>query len=110
MFNFLLVLFFLLVSFTVSSVMAGPFLTCDPPSESDGVTHYVVTIDTEAPVTVPIDQGRGTLFYDLAGMSDGGHTVIVKAKNLWTESEPSTPFPFARSSPSSASGLALISD
>lgn len=109
MFRFLFVFIFAFL-FAVSVTMAGPFLTCDPPSESDGVTHYIVTIDTEGPVTVPIDQGRGTLFYDLAGISDGNHTVIVKAKNLWTESEPSAPFPFARSSPSSASGLAIISE
>lgn len=101
-----LFVFLLMCSFAT----AGPFLTCDPPSESDGVTHYIVIIDTEGPVTVPIDQGRGTLFYDLSGITDGDHTVTVKAKNLWTESEPSTPFPFARSSPSSASGLALTSD
>ncbi|PIE67202.1 MAG: hypothetical protein CSA23_04950 [Deltaproteobacteria bacterium] len=113
----LIILFPILVFmfFMPAASMADPFLTCDPPTYADGTPadtddiKYVVEVVGQDPVTVPIDQSRGTLWYDMGDTPDGDHEVRVRAKNLWSMSEPASFF-FSKQRLSTATSVVITSE
>jgi hypothetical protein len=107
---FFLLLLFVAVLFVPTLAISGPFLTCDPPPEGQSVDEYIVQIDDDVPFTVPIDQERGTLWFDMINVQDGTHTVTVKARNLWAESVPSDPLSFTRSPPPIVLQVVIVSE
>lgn len=75
----------------VNESSGAPFLVCD---EAGDVTGYEVNLDGDGWEVTP-----APLKYDLEGIVEGGHTVEVRAVNLWGES-PSVPFDFTKTLPS----------
>ncbi len=100
----------LLVVLTVilwaSSVLAQPFLVSDPTSEP--VAEYVVTLDGVETISPAQDLGNGMvkLHHDMAGITDGPHTMEVKARNIWGDSLPA-PFAFTKTLPLVPVGIGL---
>lgn len=70
----------LIIGLFVSVAGAAPFLVCDP---QENVDSYIVIIDGQNSET------QYPLHYDLQELQRGNHTVEVKAKNIWGESESS---------------------
>ena len=84
-----------------------PYLTCDPTIED--ITAYLIDLDgqvTESPPNI-IGDGSKRLWMDLTNVSEGEHTVIAYAKNMWKTSGPSEPLTFSKNAPTTPSGLAL---
>ena len=93
-----------LICMGASLAFAAPFLVCDPQTN---VTHYVITGDIN--VTVPAkDLGDGTvrLEYDLDGITDGIHTLELKARNIWGDSTP-VPFEFVKALPDAVEAIRI---
>jgi hypothetical protein len=83
------------------------YLICNPVAEE--IETYLVDLDgtvTESPPNI-IGDGSKRLFFDVTGVSTGAHTVIIRSKNRWGESEPSDPFTFEKNLPSTPSGIGL---
>lgn len=107
----LAITFFLLFSV---NAYASPFLACDPPTETD-ITSGQVEFDGiweaafEVPGctgmkvgcvwTDPADNVDHFIFRDLAGVTDGQHSVRLRFNNVWGEGEISDPFVFNKSRP-----------
>lgn len=84
---------------------AGPFLVCNPYSAADGVTNFKVTMDSAAPAdSAPVSN---SLHYDLSTVSNGAHTVMVQACNVWGCSASSSPFGFTKSVPGGPTGIVI---
>ena len=85
-----------------ATVQADPHLTCDAYKVSDGVTGFELTIDGSTITTTAMvtDTAKGTvaLWYDLASIPAGTHTVTGKVCNSWGCSDSSGPFVFSRPS------------
>lgn len=103
---------FLLAGLLPVSVLASPFLVCDPyPATGQQPTEFVVTISGVAnPVTSPaIDvTGGKALRLDLGPLNlSGAHTVTAKARNQWGESASSPNFTFTAGVPGVPGGIGL---
>ena len=89
---------FLLVFFP-AVCFAEPFLVCDPMTDA---TETQVTLDGNQGAWVPYleqqmeDGNTYCVLLDLAGLTNGSHTVTAKARNFWGESAPSNPFVFGK--------------
>jgi len=94
-------------------VSASPFLVYDPqpgePSVPGYVSKYEVDLDGATLPSTPQDLGDGTVrvYFDLAGIPDGSHSVKVRAGNVWGWSEWTSPFLFTKELPASPTGGAL---
>lgn len=105
----------LLSVFIYSTVLAVPFLKTDC---HDYVEWYDVTIDGTPLAPINAIDGASTdtvcsgvqkrLSYDLEplGLTDGQHTITVKAVNVWDESI-EVPFDFNKGVPATATGIGL---
>ncbi len=99
---FTLLLTFVLFAGATMAQAAGPYLVCDPYAAAVGVTSFTVfwdgaTTGVSAPV---LTDATGTyLHLDLTSLSNGSHTVKVRAKNSWGESLDSAPFAFVKQVP-----------
>lgn len=84
-------------------VHADPHLTCDVYKATDGVTGFELTIDgstiTTTAMVTDTAKGTVTLWYDLAAIQPGTHTVTGKVCNSWGCSDSSGPFVFSRPQP-----------
>jgi len=103
---------FLVIAMMLIPALAfgNPFLTADPQT---GVDEYRVVLDGADQGLFPAkDMGDGTvvLWYDLAGVPDGAHTVQAAAKNVWGESALSDPFDFTKAVPGAPTGLRVSSE
>jgi hypothetical protein len=104
----------LVVILWASVASASPFLACDPPTES-GITQSQVEYDGTWDPTVdtpnctdkqvgcvwtdPTDNTEHFILRDLAGITDGSHTVRARFVNVWGEGEITDPFDFTKSRP-----------
>ena len=104
MFKKLMLGVLVLMMFT-GTVLADPFLVCDPQTN---VTHYVITLDGISTTVPAVDLGDDTfnLSFDLGGIDVGNHNVELKAKNIWGESI-AVPFVFVKSLPEVPTGIGL---
>jgi len=102
MFKKLMLGVLVLMMFT-GTVLADPFLVCDPQVN---VTHYVITLDGITTTVPAVDLGDDTfnLSFDLGGIDVGNHNVELKAKNIWGESI-AVPFGFVKSLPEVPTGI-----
>lgn len=84
------------------TLQAAPFLVCDPyPTTVVQPTSFLVVLDGAAPVEVAAFRQADNsvrLSYDLSAVSVGNHTVTVTARNIWGDSNASSPFAFTRPS------------
>ncbi len=86
------------VSFPVF-VYGSPFLVCDPyPSNTVQPTSFIVTMDnvdieTQADVLIPTGV---RLHYELKTLSNGNHTVKIRAKNNQGLSNPTSQYRIRR--------------
>lgn len=84
--------------FILLMILLSPFLICDPQTN---VTHYVITwLGGETKVVEAYDLGDGTVMlrHDLAGVAQGTHSIEVKARNQWGDSD-AVPFDFTKELP-----------
>lgn len=104
---FLIFMGFLLILAWASPLKGEPFLTCGRPALEDNVSRYKVSLDGAPLVeSIPID---GKLRYDLDGITEGDHTVKVKACNTLYCSEEST-LDFKKKLPAPVSGLSIVQE
>lgn len=92
-------------------VLAGPFLVCTPVP-GDTVSHYLLKADGGAAITVPAfgnPDGTVMIHYDMAGFSNGNHSLSIAAANVWGEST-YVPFDFTKAVPGSPQGFNLSSE
>lgn len=101
----LFILVFVLV-FSVSTVLAAPFLVCDPNPEA---TKIILEINAVEIPEFPTETD-GSLRYDLAGLAEGDFTIRAKAGNIWGWSDWSVPFDDTKATPSPFSGLRVSSE
>jgi hypothetical protein len=74
----------LLVILAASGCLAEPFLISDPyPAKDPQPTKFVVTVDGKSSTAAPHRNADGSLVlkYDLGGLPDGTHTIVIKALN-----------------------------
>jgi hypothetical protein len=96
---FLAVCFVLAVA---TMAQANPFLTAD---DMIGVDSYIVELDgVEQPESPAVSNH---LWFDMAGITSGSHTVRAKGKNIWGVGPYSDPFVFEKALPGKPSGLGL---
>lgn len=96
-----LIVFFIIL-FAVPC-FASPFLVSDP---AVGVVSYNITGDPFF-VSPVVAQADGSLRVDLAGISEGNHSITITASNMWGSSTP-TNFTFGKSIPASPAGVRLV--
>ena len=66
------------------SCLAEPFLISDPyPAKGPQPTKFVVAVDGKSTTSAPHRNADGSvvLKYDLGDLSDGTHTIVIKALN-----------------------------
>lgn len=108
-----LVLFCLLLSLLfVESVLAAPFVYCDPFPATLQVDGFKIRIDGGAWIDVPpaVDGSGGKYIkFDLAplNLATGNHTGEVLAYNIWGDGEV-TPFSFSKGVPSPPASIRLL--
>ena len=95
--------------FLSSVAFAAPFVITDEHNAAL-VENYVVTLDggeevMVAPTVTAADKVVGV--YDVGGLSDGAHTVTIKATNFWGSSAP-IPFEFTVSLPPTIYNIQLV--
>ena len=83
------------LAFMVGTAFASPFLVCDPQA---GVVTYDVEMDSVLIAEDHPAEADGSIRYDMAGTTDGEHTVRIKAENVWGEAW-SDPFVFTKTAP-----------
>ena len=120
-YGLILILLFSALLFA-APVFAGPFLACDPTEQTELATKSQVEFDGtwEAAVDIDIctDKAVGCIYTnaagvksyilrDLAGITDGSHTVRARFANEWGDGEISDPFVFVKKRPGKKS-LRLI--
>ena|SRR3990167_2357368 len=96
-----------------ATVLSAPFVVSDPLDPA--ATHCGVLMDAAAKVVIPVtpDAGGNICKFDLAGISNGSHTVKMTAianDPVWgsQESAESVPLSFVRpAAPSVPGGLGL---
>lgn len=96
-----------------TSLQAAPFLVCDPYPASAGVTSFTLFWDgSTTGVSAPVfTDATGTyLKYDLAGVTNGTHTVKVRAKNSYGESGDSAPFTFDKQLPPAPTNIRITAN
>lgn len=74
----------LLVMLAASGCLAEPFLISDPyPAKDPQPTKFVVTVDGKSTTAAPHRNADGSMVlkYDLGGLPDGTHTIVIKALN-----------------------------
>jgi hypothetical protein len=103
-------LIILAILFMASTVWSAPFLVCDC---QDNVDYYVIVIDGGTPINSEAvstdctgDQKRLSLDMAPLGLSDGQHSLVGRAGNVWGEST-DVPFDFNKTIPSTQSGIGL---
>jgi len=70
----------------------------------------MVALDGAAEIEVAATtnpDGTVKLRYDLASVSNGNHSAVIKAKNLWGTSAASAAFPFTKAVPSAPTSVGL---
>ena len=95
----------------VSVALAGPFLVCSPVP-SDTVSCYLIKVDGGNSVVVPAfgnPDGTVMLHYDLAGFSNGNHSLSIAAGNIWGAST-YVPFQFEKAVPIGPQNFQLSSE
>lgn len=97
-------LFFVLI--LALPVLAAPWLVSDPTPPGDEVTKFRLSFDGGPYVDSAPDASKAVR-YDLAGISEGSHTVVAQACNVWGCSADSAPFVFTKKIPG-APGLLRI--
>jgi len=107
------ILLFTVVFFLIGSAvaLAGPFLVCTPVP-GDTVSHYLLKADGGDAITVPAfgnPDGTVMLHYDLAGFSNGNHSLEIAAANIWGESI-YVPFDFKKGVPGGPQNFGLSPD
>ncbi len=96
-----------------TSVLAAPFLTCDPyPATGPLPDSFSVGLDSGGLISVPARtnaDGSKDLFYDLAplGITNGSHQFKVTAVSSVWGSSTQVNFSFVKAIPSAPSGLGL---
>ena len=97
-----LILAAILILTLTTLAQADPFLTAN---DMAGVDSYIVELDgVEQPESPAVDNH---LWYDLAGISMGSHTVRARGRNVWGVGEWSDPFVFTKELPGKPSGVGL---
>lgn len=74
---------FLVLAFS-GFCLAEPFLISDPyPAKDPQPTKFVVTVDGKSSTAAPHRNADGSLVlkYDLGGLPDGTHMIVIKALN-----------------------------
>jgi len=78
------------------TLLAGPFLICDPYPESLGVNRFIIDMDGQTQPagieTLPDNSVR--LLHDLSNIDSSKHVVSIQACNEMECSEWSEPFEF----------------
>ena len=90
---------------------AGPYLVCDPYAASVAVTSFTVFWDgTTTGISVPVlTDATGTYIHlDLSTVTNGAHTVKIRAKNSWGESADSLPFTFTKQVPAAPLNIRIV--
>ena len=89
----------LVILLLASPVWAEPFLVCKDNPKAE---FYLVTLDTlpEEKVAVPLS-------FDLDGLENGPHSILVQAGNVWGKSD-AVPFSFTKSLPEDTEDLGII--
>lgn len=95
-----------------NSVVAAPFLVCDPyPATGQQPVEFVVTVSgiANSIISPAVDAPGGkALHLDLGPLNlTGSRTVTAKARNLWGESADSAPLAFSAGTPVTPGGLGL---
>lgn len=98
--RFLLALTLILTLATAAQ--ANPFLTAD---DMAGVDAYIVELDGVDQPESPAVSNH--LWFDLAGIAMGSHTVRARGKNVWGVGPYSDPFVFEKALPGKPSGVGL---
>ena len=104
-------LWLIVLLFIPGIAFAGPFLVCSPVA-GDSVSHYLVKVDGVAAITIPAfgnPDGSVMIHYDLAGFSNGNHSLSIAAANIWGEST-YVPFDFTKAAPGNPQGFSLSSE
>lgn len=86
-------------------VFSAPFLVCDANADVD---WYVVEVDGVELPGVLDAEADGSLRFDLASITVGGHSIRILAGNMWGQSVYSELFPFAKTLPVVPENLRLI--
>jgi len=81
------------------------------PTTDKYTDSYQITIDDQPPVVSPAqitdqETGEKKLFFDITGLVEGDHHVIVQGKGLWGLG-PEDPFDFRVQLPGEVSGVAV---
>jgi len=86
----------LILLLSASVTFAGPFLVCDPNSDTD--TYEVYKDGVLLAANIPA-QSDGSLKYDLVSVSPGQYTWTAKACNIWGCSDQSNPYTSPQATP-----------
>jgi hypothetical protein len=91
----------------IGTSFGSPFVVTAPQDEAL-VTGYIVTLDATPTNVTPQVLGDGTVrcVYDLNGISEGNHSLSIKATNIWGESN-DIPFSFTKALPPDPSSIQL---
>lgn len=90
---------------------AAPYLTCANYANDDNKpTSFLVAMDGGAEIEVAATtnaDGTVKLRYDLASISSGSHSAVIKAKNIWGTSAASAAYPFTKAVPNAPTSVGL---
>jgi hypothetical protein len=103
---------FFMIFCLASNVCANPFVVSDYQqyNEQSGVMGYKISFDNGATWEECGNQqnldGQIRVAHDLEGTTTGEHNILVKAYNLWEETD-SVPFDYERQSPQLPTNMRL---
>ena len=82
-------LIYLIILLSPVTVLASPFLVCDPQA---GVETYEVYMDGVLLASDIAAQPDGSLRYDLVDVTPGQYNFTARACDVWRCSDPSNPY------------------
>lgn len=102
-----IILALVLIFISATFVLASPFVVTDPVS-SKLLKECVIKIDgTESIINAQaVDSDNVRCVIDVESVSEGEHTISIKAKNIWGESD-EVPFVFSKQLPPNPSNIHL---
>ncbi len=99
----------LISAMLAGTAFAGPYLVCAPyPVGDPQPSEFVLLLDGREIVEPAYKNPDGSvqLFYDLAQVNSGPHSLTVAARNEWGDSA-AVPFPFTKSLPAVPAGISI---